>query len=334
VLRFIVHAGHRRTMTPYLERWAGEFRHHVDLVSYDETFCSTYLPRCVHVFTDIERLDSATRERAAYLWGTLRRRAPEIESLNHPLLAMRRYELLRTLREAGINDFDVYRLTEARNVRRFPAFVRGENDHQGAESELLRSQEELDACVKSLVDAGKSRDTRIAVEFHASKHEDGLYRKYAAFYLAGVVIPRHLFIGPHWMVKDVTRVRNDANSAEELSYCAENPHAAWITSVFQLARIDYGRIDYGIVDGKLQVFEINTNPTIFPAEMTELNRNNTRFVAALTAAYEALEQRNGGAARRQDLARIPLDPPLKNRRERLVSRTLALVAGRQFRPMV
>jgi hypothetical protein len=321
-------------MTPYLDRWSGEFRSHVDLISYDEGFRSTHLPRCVHVFTDIERLDPEDRERAAYLWRTLRRAAPEIESWNHPLLAMRRYELLRTLCEAGMNDFDVYRLTEARRVRRFPVFVRGENDHHGAESELLESQGELDAFVKGLVDAGKSRDTRIVVEFIPTKSEDGLYRKYAAFYLAGVVIPRHVFIGPHWMVKEGTRIRDDAKLAEELRYFTENPHTAWITAVFKLANIDYGRIDYGIADGKPQAFEINTNPTIVPAEMTELNRNNPRFVTALTAAFAALEERNGGAARRNDLQQIPLDPPLKNRRERFVSRTLALIARRQFRPLV
>jgi hypothetical protein len=248
---------------------------------------------------------------------------------------MRRYELLRTLREAGVNDFDVYRLTEARRIRRFPVFVRGENDHKGAESGLLGSQEELAAFVRSLVDAGKSRDTRIAVEFYASKsQEDGLYRKYAAFYLAGVVIPRHLFIGPHWMVKDETRIRDEAKLAEEWRYCDEHPHAAWIASVFKLANIDYGRIDFGIVDGKPQVFEINTNPTIVPGKMTQLTPNNARFIAALTAAYAAMEQRNGGAKRMGDLPRIPLDQPLKSRKGRLVSRALAFAVRRQFRPLV
>jgi hypothetical protein len=30
----------------------------------------------------------------------------------------------------------------------------------------------------------------------------------------------------------------------------------------QLANIDFGRIDYAVVNGEIQVFEINTNPTI------------------------------------------------------------------------
>ena len=57
-------------------------------------------------------------------------------------------------------------------------------------------------------------------------------------------------------------------------------------------------------------------------------------IEVLAAAYAALEQRNGGAKRLGDLARIPLDPPLKSRTQRLVGRALAFVARRQLRPMV
>lgn len=321
-------------MTPYLERWAGDFRNHVELVSYDELFRSTTLPRCVHVFTDIDRIDPQDRERAAYLWMTLRQAAPSLELLNHPLLAMRRYELLRSLHETEINDFDVYQLTEARKPRRFPVFLRLEDDHLGPRSELLASQQELDAAVSELVANGKGRDRVIAVEFHAQKETDGLYRKYAAFYLAGAVLPRHLMIGPHWMVKDATRIRNESTLAEQRRYCEENPHAEWIASVFRLARIDYGRIDYGVVDGRPQVFEINTNPTILPGETVEKTPHNLRFTAALTAAYEALEARNGGARGARELSSIAVEPPLRGRSARVIGGVLARLAGRQLRRVV
>ena len=99
MLRFVVHDGHRLTMQPYLDRWAGEFRSHVEMLSYDEIFRSVRLPRCTHVFTDLERLHPDDAERAARVWSTLRQSAPEIRQLNHPLASMRRYELLRTLYE-------------------------------------------------------------------------------------------------------------------------------------------------------------------------------------------------------------------------------------------
>ena len=47
---------------------------------------------------------------------------------------------------------------------------------------------------------------------------------------------------------------------EERAFVAENPHNDQLQEVFELANIQYGRIDYAVVDGRLQVWEINTNP--------------------------------------------------------------------------
>ena len=33
-----------------------------------------------------------------------------------------------------------------------------------------------------------------------------------------------------------------------------------LREIFDLAQIEYGRIDYGMLDGKVQCWEINTNP--------------------------------------------------------------------------
>ena len=34
-----------------------------------------------------------------------------------------------------------------------------------------------------------------------------------------------------------------------------------------MAGIEYGRVDYAIVEDRVQVFEINTNPVVWPAEL-------------------------------------------------------------------
>jgi hypothetical protein len=39
-------------------------------------------------------------------------------------------------------------------------------------------------------------------------------------------------------------------------------HEASLREIFRLARIEYGRMDYALLGGRLQVWEINTNPTI------------------------------------------------------------------------
>ena len=41
-----------------------------------------------------------------------------------------------------------------------------------------------------------------------------------------------------------------------------NPHRELLEHIFRDAGIDYGRIDYGLLDGRIQVWEINTNPWI------------------------------------------------------------------------
>lgn len=49
---------------------------------------------------------------------------------------------------------------------------------------------------------------------------------------------------------------------EQRDYIAENPHDQHIRHAFATARIEYGRIHHAVSDGRLRVFEINTNPAI------------------------------------------------------------------------
>ena len=43
-----------------------------------------------------------------------------------------------------------------------------------------------------------------------------------------------------------------------------NAYEGIMRKIFDLASIEYGRADCGVVDGKIQVYEINTNPDIRP----------------------------------------------------------------------
>ncbi|HEY6904140.1 MAG TPA: hypothetical protein VI216_07510, partial [Candidatus Acidoferrales bacterium] len=84
----------------------------------------------------------------------------------------------------------------------------------------------------------------------------------------------------------------------ELEYVQSNPHAEWLRETFALANIRYGRIDYGLLDGKPQVWEINTNPTIvrrpeagpIPEEQRRM-RDPVRqvFFPSLHSALEAID---------------------------------------------
>jgi hypothetical protein len=330
MLRFIVHAEHRLTILPYLREWAGDLAARVEVIGYDELFRARRLPLCTHVFTDLERLSPEERESAAHVWHALAAAPSPVRLLNHPLRAMRRYELLRHLHEQGLNDFDAVRLTDARKPSRFPVFVRVENDHLGPESPLLDSPEALEAHVESLRRAGKCPDARIAVEFCAEPSADGVYRKYGAFCVDDEIIPRHVLFSTGWLVKGKTKVFDDYVVDEERRWLEHNPHRDHVARVFRSAHIDYGRADYAIVGGRIQVYEINTNPTIINEGRSPRTEKKQRFTDAITAALRRIEAQSLDGAGPRVRTFAP-DRPLKGWRARVASRVCQSVLGRQLR---
>lgn len=250
---------HRYTVDEFLATWGQAFSGRLEPIGYDTLFRRRSLLAGSYIFSDLERLSPEELERAAGAWSALHSSGRAGRLLNHPTRSMRRYELLRELQERGINDFGVYRATEARRPRRYPVFLRRENDHLGCITELLQDPDELEGAIERLTAAGQNRDTLMIAEFNAAPDRRGLYRKYGAFIVGDRIIPRHLLFGRHWHLKFKDFV-DEQTVAEELDYLKTNPHERELREIFQIARIDYGRIDYGLVDGHIQVYEINTNP--------------------------------------------------------------------------
>ena len=231
------------------------------LLSYEKAFRLRSFPAATYVFADLERLTPEETERAAIVWRTLAESGRGMRLLNHPIRSMRRFELLRHLYEQGINDFNVRRLTDPRPMR-FPVFIRSESDHTGSATPLLHSPAELDAAIERLVAAGKNRDDKIVVEFCDTTDADGIYHRYGAHVVGSRIFASNLFFDSHWVVKHPNMAATTpARAAAERRYVATNPHEATLGPICRLTRIDYGRIDYAVVNGKIQVFEINTNPT-------------------------------------------------------------------------
>ena len=88
-----------------------------------------------------------------------------------------------------------------------------------------------------------------------------MYRKYATFVIGDTVIARHLIGSTDWQVKEADLLDTDL-LCEEVEYVDANPHERELREVFALAHVDYGRVDYSLHDGRMQVWEINTNPTL------------------------------------------------------------------------
>jgi hypothetical protein len=271
-----------------------------------------------YVFTDIDRLSGYEIDAAAEIARSVARAAPSALISNPPHRVLNRYRLLRRLHESGVNSFNVWRLDEERAPTAYPVFIRREQDALGPESPLLHDEGEYRAAVAALQAAGKGLTGRIAVQFLPSADQDGTYRKYGAFCLRGRVVPQHLMRAKSWVVKRDTRDGPEELTEEEERYARENPHADQIRRIFALAEIDFGRVDYCVVNGRVEVFEINTNPTFPRARITQDRKMIRRriVVEGLMAGFRDLD------AGRHDVGVVRFRTP-KPKLHRLRNRALS-----------
>jgi hypothetical protein len=296
MIYYLVSRPHAYTVESLLQSpWGEPFRPLIKFIPYDTLLQAKRLPSGSYIFTDFDRLTPTETEQVAQIWQSLAAKLPADALLNHPIRSHQRYQLLRTLYEARINQFNVYRLTEVRPPQQFPVFLRGENDHEGARTKLLHSQTELDEVIEALIRQGKTLTDKIITEFCPTADPQGVIRKYSALLVGERLLPRHvLFSTENWVLK-VPDLTPPEFVAEEAEYLAQNPHAAQLHSIFELAKINFGRIDYGIVNGKVQVWEINTNPLLLwpvnhePEQEARL-ANHAQFAEQLLAAFQAFNE--------------------------------------------
>ena len=260
------------TMRHYLRFYREELGGIVSVLTYEELFFERAAPRAHYIFTDFDRLSRYELECAVAVAVAVRRAEPGARILNHPLRVKERYELLTALHEAGINDFTATRLESGMRPPRYPVFIRSEDGSDGPETGLIDNDAAFDRAVEELALRGLPRRGRLAIGFANERSADGYFHKYSAFNIGGTIVPHDRMYAPHWIVKmnygrDPSVVSYDSaygdseeGVARELQYIVGNPHEEELSRVFQIAGIDYGRADYGVVGGRLQIYEINTNP--------------------------------------------------------------------------
>jgi hypothetical protein len=229
---------------------------------YEELFHRRAAPLGHYIFADVDRLTHYEQEIAIVVADALRQASPEIRILNHPRWVLERFPLLRLLEQRGVNSFGVTRLDDGSRPKRYPVFVRCEDGHFGPDTDLLHSEAELEQTIADMRQRGRVLKRRIAVEFCAQRDDHGYYRKYGCINIGGRIVPQHVFESRSWMVKSDTKDRDPALAEAEMNYIRENPHRDALAEIFALAHIEYGRADYTLVDGKIQVYEINTNPNL------------------------------------------------------------------------
>lgn len=267
-------------------------------VPYSTLFRVRELPRGTYVFADLERLCGLELERAAWVWRQLASHGSGVRLLNHPTRVKQRFELLRTLHEHGLNGFNVYRLDEGRTPKRFPVFVRSERQHNKTASGLL-DERALKVFLESWRAQGQSLEDTIVTEFCGEPDRRGLYRRYAAFKIGERILPVDILFSRDWEVRGLGQelVVDEETLAEERRFLHDHPHEAQLREVFELAHIDYGRVDYALVNGRVQVYEINTNPYVAARPLGGERRQAPyhHFTREFVCALQALRGPDGGA---------------------------------------
>ncbi|QDS94722.1 hypothetical protein FF011L_35020 [Roseimaritima multifibrata] len=258
MIYFLTTKRHNYTIRKCLASRGAPLAARVRPLCYGRLFLQQRYAPGTYIFSDLERLDATATRRAAEIERRMRS-DDRFHVLNVPGETQLRFNLLNTLAERGLNDFCVYRLAEYPQPAHFPVFIRGEDDHKGPLSPLLYNQPELERWGQLFQQRCGGRDGKLVVEFCDVSDGDGVYRKYAAFKIGDRIIPRHLFFASHWCVKGWEHLEENYLD-EEWRYLAEDPHQRQLRQIFDTARIDFGRIDYGVCKGRLQVWEINTNP--------------------------------------------------------------------------
>ena len=253
---FVTTAQHRATIralfclpdAPVIRGW-----------SWQRFFQARYFPRATYVLTDFDRLSTSDVERAGRIhdelvgWG--------LRVLNDPRLFLPRDIFLRRMHRAGINSFTCWRPAEGEQPDRFPVFLRTIAAHRGVLSDLLISRTEVDEAVAAAVAKGHPLFDLLLVEYAAAPSGPGRFEKRAAYAIGGSVFPGPIANDSSWVAKfGQLGLASDEDYAAQLQEARDMPHAAHMARAFALAGADYGRMDYTILNGRPEIYELNTNP--------------------------------------------------------------------------
>ncbi len=296
MILYVCRARHRYTIDKFLSAVPAERQGMLGVMTYEDMFATLLIPPANLIFTDFDRLSQYELEVAAAAAEQMRSAYPEARILNHPARFLQRHELLTHLWHSGINPFRSARLELPLPELSYPVFLRREGDAEGPETSLLPDRAALDLALADMRARGIPLRGRLAVEFCSCADKDGLFRKYGAFRIGDRILPQHLQISENWVVKSNSNRLTEAHLAEEMDYILTNPHNDVLKQIMDMAGADFGRIDYTMVDGRIIVFEINSNPT-FPGIDKDDPRQDRRQIVR-----DRLLQ-----------AFVPLDSPIPDR---------------------
>ncbi|HEY3145326.1 MAG TPA: hypothetical protein VGJ75_03200 [Dongiaceae bacterium] len=295
----ITATGHEYALAPLAKGGYGFPVPPVRITTYERLLTARRVRRATYIFTDLDRLAPWELRLAADLYR--RMREAKLTCLNNPARAMSRFELLRALHRAGVNPFDVYRADEQPRPKRFPVFLRPEDSHRVRKPELLVDQDALDAALEQRRQLFRPLRGGMVIEYCPAPYDAELWCKWGTFKVGAAMSVDHIGVEKHWFVKyGVWEMLTDAVVADEHDAVTSNRFAADVEKAFAVAGIEFGRADHAIVDGRTVIYEINTNPRIWPYVRDKFPlRQATQTLARerLAAALDAIDCKKSGSRR-------------------------------------
>lgn len=318
MIHFVVPRPRDFAVVEYLEHWGKPVADRIRVLHYEALPRMERFPRGTWVLAALDQVSDPMLRLVEALHDGLSA-AGGVRFLNDPRRTLRRLGLLQELHRRGLNRFTAVRADGDLDSLRYPVFLREERMHHGNLTPLLHSRAELDRAVGACMVRGFRPGEMLVVEFQDTGDDGGLYRKYAAFIVGERVVARSLALGRSWMLKHHGTEWSRPVVEEERDYILENPHAEQVARIARIAGVGYGRIDYALLDGEVQTWEINLNPTIgrglrpptgdFPEELRGI-RDGAKDVFYRDFAQAFVAADTGSAE--DDAVEVELDPELRD----------------------
>jgi hypothetical protein len=219
-----------------------------------------------------------------------------------------------------VNDFNAYRLDEGLRPARYPVFLRRASGHGRPSSALLGDWEAARRAIDAALESGIPESSLLLVEYAAEPVRPGVFRKLAVSRIGRRLVPQACVHDDRWLVKyGKLGPATPELYADEHRLLRENPFAETLERAFEIAGIDYGRADFGLVGGRVQVYEINTNPTLKPGRSHPDSQRTESLRFVWERHLEALRELDPGALAGPPVA---LDDPRLRRHQGLQGRLI------------
>lgn len=293
MITMLATSSHTYTHEPLKGNGRFEFR----MLSYTRAFRSDRLPRGTYVFSDLDRLSYWELELAARMYRTLKEAGVKV--LNDPARLRQRHALLRALHHIGFNRFGAWHADDPGRPARYPVFLRTQSAHRGPLSDLLHDEDEVAVAVEDALTQGVPMRELMLAEYCAQPIRDNLFRKLAVFRVGDRMVSTLCVHENHWAAKygELGAATQELYD-DEYDIVAGNRYGEALRPAFEAGCVDYGRADFALVDGRPQVYEINTNPMLDPLDEHPFPirlETDALFFDLLTDAFCGIDSEGGGA---------------------------------------